>query len=1479
MGEKGLNLAKKVDELDPGEAAVANNVETYASAIAKRKGYRLALTGSYDKVIKGGPSSMSIGVVGEERWLDQPRNMISAFFTEASPEVPGEVDGRRDFFNQRPSMIVIPEGPLTAIRLNVRDADPSWAIEFCVRADEIPLIRGSTLSTSPIIVPIPIQKGMGTSGQWAVRFIQDTTSDRFYATLTLYEGSALGTAGAVGNPITPTANATDFFYNSGANRAWIEPGKRIWLAWKFIKGAPGNITSYYWIEGATSAVSSTQTSDYLHATLRTNGVGGSTYPMTVGRRPYQAAGRLGVAGASANNVIDEVGFLGTNPELRFWLDSAQGAAGTLELPANWAVVSASPPAVTDWYVEREIPQEQLTLDSTVENANLVQTSDLQLYFQFKPELIGRDILGNAIAGENHRIIRPRFTRGTASDHASWISGSDVTWLTAAAPLGPTCLGLVPAAQAASQKYVFADAARSGKTDSYPGKRLFCGAIRIPNASLYVRRSSAAGANYEWPDEFSFRVPVRCDALPSSTTYQETILELNVVRQGTAVNFDRYGTSSILRLALAFNGANWVARLIMRDGTGAASANVDSATTIVEGTTYVLGVSTKFEQGNRILSLFVNGAREATNSVAATKPWMSQPSNTDSTDPNRDDDDGRDASFPFFIGCSVETPINVDSHPDPFLFRYGAYGIGGGAEIGRLGANRAYWGWGTNDTPRTINDGIGYRGHNPFVGAVGGIQVWQRYLSESEMRALATRGPSGEEMQRDGAKLLSNWTFSEGEGVLAEDSGYLKNHLKINPFPTAFIAQGACDRYEKPALLGVWQKRQLSTLGTPTSEVYALSHGTINLLEKNGGLSLLRGIGRCKTPEMWNPTSRTPRLPTAFQFSGALNICSGLGPPKRVIDGKVSDLGLTPVFGEPGTDQTNLGWREFDRDGTFQVYLLAAAASAAETIFVPNRKYGWCITYYDPDSGLESAPSRLMFLKINPAWGANGAKAMLLTSFPKSPQTQAGRIRIYRTPADSGVFRLVAEMSSDTTSFSDAVPELKLGEVMSSWLNYPPPQNARIGMAFGDRALYFGVPEHPDTLYYAMQGEPGAVPVQYQLTIASGQSTEIVAGVVINDRCFIFTRTATFAVFDAGGDIAIDAQDLPPVQLYQLRDDIGCVSHHGIITIEGFGAIIPSEQGLFLFDGQNFKNLGGVPNDRIKPFWQQLNMEVSRNFVAAAHRRKKQYILFCSTSCSPDGANDRALVYDWGNDTFVIQTQREVLNAALVIDETTGLERVWCTTLTGEVFEFDPPDADLNSDGPTVAPFNGLIISAKKDPLGTGTYTRLQLVSDNSLSTAGNGLRGVNLYVTNAGVQWHFRPLKVLWNDANFVLVKGDPGTTNPTGFEWRLGAIASHWLSGKFNVGSDVMNLRVLRAQFNLNPSSGSQLVTQCFYDEIGDTAKFSDPSMQFAILAGISGRGKRFSIRLHDITRFGGLPENNWSVARMEIHVQPRGRSTYVPS
>lgn len=1487
----GVNLSPR-DTLALSEAVVANNVEHGNGTLAKRKGYKNVLPGTLDAALKGGAPAQSIQVVPEEWWLHRPLELGRA---RIEPNAIGsDVMGRRDFFNERPGFIVIPEGAQTGLRLDVQSGDPDWAIEFCICADQIPVMHSNYDSVaSPLLIPIVAQKGQSTNGQWALRLIPSvdaTSSDRFLAVLTLYEAGTLGAAG--------TPAGVDFFYSSGANRAWIEPGKRTWLAWKFIdSGGGGDITSYYRKEGDTAVSSSSQNVNATSATLRTNGVGTGAYPITLGRRPYQGATRFGIAaGAAANaRVIDEIGFIGSVSELRFWLESAAGGGTTLDLPSNWGTVTAAPPAATDWYVESEIPDEQLTTDAAVESGNIVQDQDLQLYYQFRPDLIGNNPDGTANASENHRFIRPRFTRGTATDNKAWLTGADATWVDGSGALGSKALALIPPGPS-GQTYAYAAAtAFSGDNDSLFGQRVFCGGLRIPNADQYVNRSTTGGG-YQFPSEFTIRCAHRVEALPVSPPAAgvfSTLGELCVIRRGTAPNADRYGSSPIWRLAIVWNGAAYIYRFGILDAAGAA-ATIDSTTVVTEGVTHVVQVAFKHDATNRTIALYVDGDREATATAVASKPWMSQTSSTDAIAPNLDTLDGRDSMFALSLGYSTETTINAAT-PTTWLWRCGAWFPATTPEdgIGREGSGRPYWAFHTNDTLKGVNDGIGYRGHNPFVGVLGSVQVWHRYLGEDEARAYATRAPNSEEMQRDGATMLSNWDFEEGQGCCAFDKGFLKNHLRLNPFPTSTLASGALDRVSRPPLLGVWQRRQGSTSGASVQNVYALAPGALLKVAGTDPDFYLSPLGRCMTPEMWDGPSHDLRLPTAFQFNDSLYVCTGLGPVKRITNDKVSDAGLTPLYGEIGDDQTNLGWREYDRDGTFAPIVAANAGAPAAAVFAEDRKYGWLLTPYDAETGTEGAPSRPMFLTAHATDASgNGLTLVELNCLPKPTQRQVSHINIYRTTADGGTastvvppFKFVGRVAvgqaetAANISFVDGVTDLKLGSECDSWLNTPPPQNARIGLAFGSRALYFGVQEAPDTLFFSRSGLPGACPKAYQIRIASGQSTELTGGVVINGRAFVFTRHATYAVYDAGGDISVNSPDLPPVQIEQIRDDLGCIAHHGIVVVEGFGAIVPTERGLYLFSGTTWQPLGGRPDDRIMEFWETLDMNASRNFVGVPLRRKQQYILYCSTVADDaDGGNVRAIVWDWARNAFTFQTNRDVVAAAVIADADTGQERVYCTSRNGNIFEFDPPDLEVNADGVIAAPYSGTVQDAKLSPHDNTRYARLQLVTDNSLPTAGDGLRGVNLYVTNAGVAWTGAtlPLKVVWNDDEWVTVEwANAGTTDPTGYEWRLGAIADEWESGLY--GTDATNMRLLRAVVNLEPSTGTELLASIGYDELPYLEKALDPAQERGIVARLLGRGKKFKYRFRSSTLEGGSPNNPWEVVSFEADVQARGRSSYV--
>jgi len=1445
----GLNTADRPEDLSPGEATEALNVHFASNTIRKRSGHRPRLAGDPSNTLSGGIPSASLYVVGEEWWTDQDQAVKDTQPTTSA--LPDRV-GRKDFYNQRQGLIVIPENDLTGMRLDCQENDVNWAIEVPLWTDSLPLFRNLTSDTANSIIVVAkslnTSNSVGTSSQWAVRIIP--SGDRLHAVLTLYEGSS-HTAG------------TDFGYSNAGERAWIQPGRKVWLAWKYTQST-ATITSYYWIEGATSVVSSGSAGN-VASTLRTNGVGGDTYPICIGRR-------LAMNNAVSGTVRFELGFNGVVSDLRYW-ECPSGS--TLDLPTNWATVTADPPASTDWYVDTEIPDEQLTTDTNVENGNIAQDRDLVAYWQFKPELVGVTAAGTSVPAEAGRFIRPRYRSSGATTPLAWLTGADATWIAGSGALGSYGLALTPAGPS-GQEYRLGDAFYSQVTAgrSY-GYQIFRGGLRIPNGSFYMNPTSDAASGYAWPSAMSVRVAIRVDALPTDPNYEEVIWEMAVARRGaTAI---QYAVNPMLQLSIVRTGGAWKFRWRVTDGAAPPVATpIYSSTVPAAGSTYVVAATARWwSSTSRKIAIYVNGVQESSSTTAGSKPLVSQTTAADSLSPNEDDEDGRDSSFPMSVGYTNETIEGANSSagnpPSQWNFRYGCFAT---TEVyGTTNRpNRPYWGLHTNETKMTPNSGIPYRGNKPFIGVIGSLQIWRNYeLNESEARRFADRSPNEQEIQSFGQYLASSWDMEEGQGTTIYDRGYLKNHLPLNPLPTVKVQTGVFGRRTRHPLLALAQRRERQVRsGTPVREVYAIGTGTVHkMVADSNGDDYLSPIGRCHTPQEFDWSNKALDLPTWFSFSDQLFFCTGLGPVKRITNGKVLDAGLTPAFGDIGQDQTSLGWREFDRDGTFEL-LPFAAASSGETVFVETGRYGYCITFYDPESGIESPPSRLLWITVS-SGGSFGYKGILLANLPKSPQPNVTKYRVYRTAKDGSEFKLLDEVDINW-GWYDTHDDLDLGAPIDSQLNFPPPQNARIGISFGARAIYAGVKETPNTVYYSLLGQPGSVPPQYQLTFPE----QITSLMPYNDRVLVGTNNRVYALFDTGGDIAINSADPPPVQYAVITEETGCVGHHACVMVPGVGWVFPGERGLYATNGSEFRHL----SDKVEPYWNTLNFNAAPRFVGVLHQRDGQYIMYHSLSSDDSHRNTRALVFDYKKGTFSTFDGLNVLNAAIVEDDDTGVDRIVTTDYFGNLWEYDPPDATVTADGITAAPYTGTVISAKKDAHGTGKYVRIRLSNTGQLPVAGSGLRGVGLYIANGASPWNTSVCRVVWNDTEYVHIESANATTSdPTGFSWKLGSYIGRWTSGKMDLGAPTLLKRAAKVQLEYGIAGGSTLGASFKWDEQAAQTYSATLSQarRFDTIGSILGRGRNCQISVYDSTATGGETNNPWDIREIEWDFFPKGRATFI--
>jgi len=185
----------------------------------------------------------------------------------------------------------------------------------------------------------------------------------------------------------------------------------------------------------------------------------------------------------------------------------------------------------------------------------------------------------------------------------------------------------------------------------------------------------------------------------------------------------------------------------------------------------------------------------------------------------------------------------------------------------------------------------------------------------------------------------------------------------------------------------------STLGS-TEHFFLMSNGTVyrSAADGTGLVAVLTGD--------------VPAFYDARTFGSMFFMVSGANPNRKILSTlQVQGVGIAAPLVAP----------------------IAAAGAAGNK----TGTYLYVLTYKNSLSGAESnqsIPSNAVTVT---------AKYINLTNFPVSPDTQVDTYVIYRTTAGGGVYQKVAEVSSSTTTYSDALTDLQLGIQASIFRDVPP----------------------------------------------------------------------------------------------------------------------------------------------------------------------------------------------------------------------------------------------------------------------------------------------------------------------------------------------------------------------------------------------------------------------------------------------------------
>lgn len=1395
----GLNNRTRREDLQPGEASLANNVEFRNYSISQRRGFTSVLTGGRDSVERGGPAGSSLYVVGDQYWLNNPgtKSDTSNTFRETS-------------YNGREGLLVVPEGSSDEMRCNVQTGLPDFAFEVNLWSDDFNP-RVFNLASGDYWKPtIVMAKGDNAKSQWAIRIIPEqgfggVNGDmRFKVVLTLYE-SAVDTVGA-GVPV----NGTDFFFDDGGgNKSWFSPGKRHWFAWKF-DDAAATITSYYWQEADVAVVSS---STAIPVGLRTNGTSTDDFPILIGSRA--------VLSESGGSESAEQGFNGVVSEMRWYKESG----GSLTLPTF----------DTNWFLEREIPDEELGDVAGTWTGD----TDVTRYFSFGQQYVIDTV-----------FLDPRYTTGTAADNRVWLTGADANWVSTAGAAGNFGLQFIPKCPAASQEHTYYESVAN--VDQFGRYQNYGGGIRIPNGDKYMSRPQdiSGGVPSEdpiWPEDFSFHTTAWVTT-SSSNTDEQNIFNIYKVRAGSPNTWE-YEVFKTFGLSARWDGANWKFRTIIRNSIGTV-ITTDSSVSLVDQQVYTVVITVSFRSDLRV-RIYVDGVETgSTTALGSLPPSLSTDTNVDTTTPNEDGNDKRRYCIPMMFGYVARTD-------DTTVFRtwFGAPDSVGSKGV--LGAGRRYWGFGNDAVPRTANSGVTFHGDEALRGGIGNATIWNKLLTAGEVETFAGRPPNQQEIAAYGPTCLSSWDMDEGKDSLLWDSGHLQNHLRVHPYPQTRSIPGPLRRRTKSTIEGFWEIRPRTPREQAVGrEIYALAGGSVcRVVTDSSGDQYMERVGG----RLIQSDEAIPPLPYAFQYSDYLYLCDGRSPPQRISRGKVSPAGISPVFGEFIQDD-NLGWLENDRDGTFEISQ-EDAANAGETVFNGGVIYQYALTYFDPETAVESAPSRFMVWTVEDST-TFGAKEIHVGLFPIAQERNAIRYRLYRTVGTGGVFSFLDEVDRNTLFYVDVKPDIELGSALTTSLNFPPPQGARLAAVLGSRVIWAGVKGANATVFPSLQGKPEAVPPQYQQTVAEGRSSEITGLHTIQNRTLVFLQDSTFYITDTGADAGRGSLITAPIIMQPLWKNTGCVNQQTIVSIDGVGTVFVGERGIMVTDGNSFTYV----SEKVEATFSIANKSTYRQWHAVHWRRSDQYRLYYRES---DGAgeNDRCLVWDYSRNAFSIHRDFGARFSAVIEDKDTGENQLLISDEFGQLWEHDSATGPVDSDGPERAGFDETQLTGLVQTGSTDTV--IELVTDGSLPTGGDGLRGIRISI---GGEFHH----IISNTTNAVRLDPSdnfsftPGTTRT----WFLGAFTTRWRSGRYSLGSEFMDKRFQMVQLNPSTQVNGLAVVDCAVlldDQPTQTFPNIALDRENVRFGDIKGRGRRIQVTI-DSER----PGNYWEIRSMEVTVQPRRRSKW---
>lgn len=404
--------------------------------------------------------------------------------------------------------------------------------------------------------------------------------------------------------------------------------------------------------------------------------------------------------------------------------------------------------------------------------------------------------------------------------------------------------------------------------------------------------------------------------------------------------------------------------------------------------------------------------------------------------------------------------------------------------------------------------------------------------------------------------------------------------------------GLVTPYDPPKFDLLYDYRRLSPTGATIRKILAVYGGVFYEIDRSTGAAtaisgILKGDGPC----------------TVTQYSNVVFIGRPNGDRPYRYDGKIAyKAGIrAPVI--PPTTATAAGASSFST-ATYNVYY----------------------TFRNSKTGVESNPSPTATVSLTNALQID---SILLQ---RSGDPQVDQRRIYITAASGGAgsnayLQVTVENNIDTSYTTNITAHTTTGSLLEYTSNEEPP-NGAIVTVFADRLFVAGVPNYPTRVFYS---EAGSLESFNQTT--NYEDADLDAG---DPVVALMELRGLLVAYFKDGRVPISATLDPdfPFFLDRTSREVGAA---------GPGCVIPTEQGhfifsgdnLFLWNGQNSESLSSPSNPAmpsVQYTMRKLLTPSRLKFSVMAQNSLKDQIWLTVTESSTRGRSaglwqDAVLVYD------------------------------------------------------------------------------------------------------------------------------------------------------------------------------------------------------------------------------------------------------------